>query len=348
MPWHRACKGAAPVNLPSWAPRLATLQTDRHIPTMKKLLCVGFALSLAAAANAGSPFSKGDVFAGQYGIIQQYSHTGTLLSTLNPASGTYMTGMAFDSAGTLYATAFSTGTLHRFDVNGNLLAPNPWVTNDSGADNESIVFGSSGNFYVGQADGTRDVIKRDASGGFLARYDVATDGRGSDWIDLAADQHTLFYTSEGRLVKRYDVATSTQLPDFTTLPGSGYAFALRLLGDGGLLVADTSDVKRLDAAGNVIQTYTPSGSNNLFALNLDPNGTSFWTADITNGKVYEYDIASGALQTSFDTGAPVYGLAVYGEITQAREVPDTGATALLFALGLGALAAGRSRVARQR
>ncbi|MDX1670055.1 MAG: hypothetical protein R3194_11600, partial [Limnobacter sp.] len=38
-----------------------------------------------------------------------------------------------------------------------------------------------------------------------SQFDVATDDRGSDWIDLAADQCTMYYTSEGTLVKRFDV-----------------------------------------------------------------------------------------------------------------------------------------------
>ena len=88
-------------------------------------------------------------------------------------------------------------------------------------------------------------MKFDSAGNFLARFDVAVEDRGSDWIELAADQRTLFYTSEGDSIKRFDVVSNTQLPDFVTnaLPGFE-AFALRLLPGGGLLVSDDDDVKR--------------------------------------------------------------------------------------------------------
>ena len=40
---------------------------------------------------------------------------------------------------------------------------------------------------------------------------------------------------------------------------------------------------RLDSSGNVAQTYLASNydSSFLFALNLDPDGETFWTADLT-------------------------------------------------------------------
>jgi hypothetical protein len=163
------------------------------------------------------------------------------------------------------------------------------------------------------------VLKFDPSGNLLATFSPATEDRGTDWIDLAADQCTLFYTSEGLLVKRFDVCTNTQLTDFNTapLPGSN-AYAHRILPSGGLLVADTSVVVRLDASGNQIQTYTLPGSSVLFAINLDPDGTSFWTADLLSGEVFKVDIASGTVLTQWSGVAAGFtaagGLAVKGEI----------------------------------
>jgi len=59
----------------------------------------------------------------------------------------------------------------------------------------------------------------------------------------------------------------------------------------------------------------------LFALNLDPDGTSFWTGDLGgDNKVFRVDIASGAVLTSFNTlqagDNTLGGLTVFGEITQ--------------------------------
>jgi sugar lactone lactonase YvrE len=258
------------------------------------------------------------------------------------------TGSAFDAAGNFYVTSFGLSNMSRFDNSGGLLAPSPFVTNDSGSDNESIVFDASGNMYIGQADGTRDVIKRDSAGNFLARYDVATDDRGSDWIDLAADQHTLYYTSEGRRILRYDLATSTQLTDFATLPGSGTAFALRILSDGGVLVADTLELKRLDSTGAVVKTYDTAGEDFFFAMNLDPDGTSFWTAGYSTGMIYRFDIATGTLLTSFDSSkfTTLAGLSVYGEITEGGpggRIPEPGSIALVALGGLGLLFGARRR-----
>ncbi|WJW76311.1 hypothetical protein QVG61_04245 [Thiohalobacter sp. IOR34] len=276
------------------------------------------AMLLSAMGTAQAvPFQLGDVFAATGSGNIQHWRSGSLLATYSTGQGGYTTGMAFDSTGNLYVTNFSAGNVTRFDNTGSVLPPNPFVTNDSSSSNESIVFDAAGNFYIGQADGTADVMKYAADGTFLGRYDVATEGRGSDWIDLAADQKTLFYTSEGRYIKRYDVAADVQLADFANL-GGGTAYALRLLGDGGLLVADSADIKRLDAAGNVIQTYDMAGQDNWFALNLDPDGKTFWSGDLGSGKFAQFDIASSALLGSYDTGCGSYclaGLTVYGEIT---------------------------------
>ena len=209
------------------------------------------------------------------------------------------------------------------------------------------MFDQTGNTYIGQADGSQDIIKRDASGAFLQRFNVATEGRGSDWIDLASDPTTMFYTSEGRTVKRYDVSTDTQLTDFATLSGFGTAFALRLLADGGLLVADAGNIKRLDAAGTEIQTYDVAGVDGWFALNLDPDGTSFWSGDVIFGTFHKFDIATGNLLASKSSGASSFslgGLAVFGEPTQGGppQAPEPS-TLAVFGLGLAGMVILRRR-----
>ncbi|WP_207061789.1 PEP-CTERM sorting domain-containing protein [Motiliproteus sp. SC1-56] len=299
-------------------------------------------LLLGTGAAQAVPFQFGDVFAATGSGSVQHWRPGTgLLSTYSDGQGGFTTGMAFDTAGDLYMTNFSASNVSRFNSSGALQGT--WAANDPGAANESILFDASGNAYIGQADGTRDIIKRAADGSFIARYDVATEGRGSDWIDLAADQTTMYYTSEGRSILRYDVGTNTQLANFATLSGGGTAFALRLLSDGGLLVADSSDIKRLDSTGATIQTYDVAGHNGWFALNLDPDASSFWSGDFGTGQFHQFDIASGALLNSFNTGvgsSRLFGLAVFGEITQGggtRDEPrvDVPEPATLFLFGLG-------------
>ena len=144
--------------------------------------------------------------------------------------------------------------------------------------------------------------------------------KGTDWLDLASDQKTMFYTSEGGRIMRLDVSgTGTQLGDFADIGGT--SFALRLLppgdGSGGLLVANSSDIKRLDGAGNIVQTYDAPGEDSWFALNLDPNGKSFWAGDFSTGDFFRFNIATGAIEVGpINTGTgsgTLFGLCVKGE-----------------------------------
>jgi uncharacterized repeat protein (TIGR01451 family) len=288
-----------------------------------------------AGALAAATFGKGDVFVGvSGGQTQWHNPDGSLVKTLDDTTGSFTTGMAFDSSGNLYVTDFSgggehhngarpagpkvrggggVGTVSVFDDTGKLTG-----TFGSGyANPESILFDKSGNAYVGNAGGDF-VLKFNGSGNLLDTFTMATEDRGTDWIDLAADQCTLFYTSEGHLVKRFNVCTNKQLSDFASGLGGSAAYALRLLPSGGALVADSQTIVRLDSGGNVIKSYDATGEDSWFALNLDPDGTSFWSADFGTGDVKKFNIASGNVLESFNTGTggdTVFGLGVFGEIT---------------------------------
>jgi streptogramin lyase len=271
---------------------------------------------------SNEPFEKGDVFAAVgNGQVQHYDSLGNLLGTLiTSPTGGFTTGMATDSAGNLYVTNFQEDFVSKFTGPGVPHTHSVAFTTDPASSVESILFDKVGNIYVGQADGTKDILKYDAAGNFLMRYDVAVEDRGSDWIDLDADQQTMYYTSEGTTVKRYDVVNNIQLTDFATgLPGTD-AYALRLIpaaAGGGMLIANTELIVRLDASGNVIQTYDVPGEDGWFALNLDPDLSSFWSADFGTDNFYKFDIASGnILLGPINTGTGVvsfFGLAVFGE-----------------------------------
>jgi len=302
---------------------LFTLSGKRRLPgailALIAIAIVVTAMSAGTAPAAGPAYVIGDVFAGVGGgQVQQFSNTGTLKRTLTGAPSQFTTGMAFDAAGNLYSTTFFSNAVSKYDNSGTFVG-----TFGSGYSvfPESIVRDAAGNFYVGQADGQGDVLKFDSTGLQLKFFDVAREARGSDWIDLAADQCTLFYTSEGYRVMRYDVCTDTQLADFATLP-TGQAFALRIRPNGDVMVATsagaTSVVYRLNSTGAVVQSYTLAPAQ-LFALNLDPDGTSFWTGDLQTGQIFRLDIATGATITQFfstiNPDAALGGLAVFGEIT---------------------------------
>ncbi len=149
---------------------------------------------------------------------------------------------------------------------------------------------------------------------------LPTGTRGTDWIELSANQCTLYYTSEDTTVRRYNVCTRSPLPDFATGLTAPYCYALRLRPNGELMVACQEAVHRLSAQGANLRTYTrqsigETDAAGLFALNLDPDGTSFWTAGLNSGSVFRVDIASGAVLASFNSGpGGVGGLAVYDEL----------------------------------
>ena len=253
------------------------------------------------------------------GLVGVFKSDGTFLGAINTGQ-IQDAGLAFDATGNLYVTSFNTPTgVVKFDTNGKLVGP--FGTGYSG-NPESIVFSHAGNVFVGEAqnpDPTNPapvpVIELDATGNLLATFNVARQDRGSDWVDLLQDQKTLLYTSEGTSVKSFDISKNQQNADFATnLPGSS-AFALRQLPDGTVLVADSTAALRLTSGGAIETTYTPNpASQGIFALNLDPDGTSFWTADLSTGVIYRFDIASGKQLTNFTAPSLfVSGLAILGE-----------------------------------
>src|SRR3989442_5642826 len=236
--------------------------------------------------------------------------------------------MTFDNSGNLYVTDFSFSNVSKFDHNGILLGAFGTGYN---AHPESIVQSLSGHFFVGQADGTHQVLEFDAAGNLVGPFSPAVENRGTDWIQLLPDQKTLLYTSEGHSIKSFDLSTKKQNPDFATgLPGIA-AYAFRILPDGTVLVADTNAVLRLSTSGAVIHTYTvPNLRGTLFAINLDPNGTDFLTATLNTGMIFRINIATVEPLSSFDVGlAPgeaLPGLAIFGEKVGAPAVTLSSAS----------------------
>jgi hypothetical protein len=280
------------------------------------------------SAEASTVWDIGDVFAGtSASTYDVYTNAGVFKETITQAPLNLASGCAFNpSLDKLYTTNFNTEVVVFNDASPHSIVQTIDTGAQGGDGAESVVFDKLGNFYVGHALGNEDIQKFDATGAFLDQYDVPVEAMGSDWIDLSSDQTTMFYTSEGRKIMRWDVGADAPHPngDFATLPSDGgEAFALRLLppgdGSGGLLVADTFEIKRLNAAGSVVQTYDVPGDNYWFALNRDPlNGQSFWSADTRAGVFYRFNIISGNVEVgpiSAVSGARLYGLCVKGELT---------------------------------
>ncbi len=262
--------------------------------------------------------------------IRRYTTDGMFIDTWDdrmPLStlGDIVTGMCFAPGGEVLATRFAWPNAIVYSRLGAILNEN-FGNPLNLADHESCVFDLVGNVYIGIAgangapDSSVPVRKFDHYGNLLDTFVLPTGTRGTDWIDLAGDQCTLYYTSEDTSVRRYNVCTHTALPVFATGLTPPYCYALRLRSNRELMVACQDAVHRLSPQGANLKTYTrqsigETDANGLFAMNLDPDGNSFWTAGLTSGNVYHVDIASGAVLGSFNSGpGGVAGLAVYDEL----------------------------------
>jgi hypothetical protein len=293
----------------------------------------------AEAVTLGNPssrrFQAGDLFVSMAGgKIKQFDADGNLVAVLDPKlAGNPLGGggMCFDGNSNLYATQFAAGTLSKFDVTGKLISTT--FGTGYGAQPESCVTDAANNLYVGQANAiagfpARIQKRNGVTAALMDVYTATQTDRGTDWVELKADARTLLYTSEGAEILAYDIVSKTQRPNFIDgLPQP--CFALRVRQNGQVMVACQSAAYLLTSGGAITHTYTvtdvgetdPSG---LFALNLDSDGTSFWTAGYGSGKVYKVDINSGSVLASFQTDPfpyfgfgttkAVVGLAVYGEI----------------------------------
>jgi hypothetical protein len=308
------------------APYAVTWQTTTAANGAHALTAVardaGGNTATAAAVNvtvSNAGFASGDVFVAIVdGTVQWRSPNGTLRGTLTSAHDGQASSAAFDAAGRLYvphwwgrAQGAPGNAVVRFDGSGSFLGPfgSGYSSNPS-----SITFDGAGNVYVGQADDSGDILKFGPSGNLLAAFNVAVGNRGTDHIDLGADGCTMFYASRTQDVLRYDVCTGAQLPVFNTQPLPGEAaYHIRVLPDGGLLVADSHLIVRLDAAGHQIQTYFAPGESNYWGgVDIVGDGT-FWATNAFNGNVYRFNLETGAILGGFNTGTgnmTVAGVAV--------------------------------------
>jgi uncharacterized repeat protein (TIGR01451 family) len=275
-------------------------------------------------AAAPPPWVSGDVFVSvSNGAYQVYSNSGTLKETINDGQSGVTTGCAFDpEQANLFTTNWSRDQVEVYS-NATHALVNRFTS--SASVNESVVFARDGSFYVSHSGGSFGIDHYSAAQTLIAHLAA---GVRTDWMDLSVDQSTMFFTDESTVIHRWDVAHNAPLPDFATLP-PGNGFGLRLLppgdGTGGLLVADGGNDYRLNGAGAIVQTYNlpGGGQNGWFGLNLDPNGTSFWSGSVPNANFARFNIATGAVEVGpISTGAGtfnVFGICLKGEPTAAFE-----------------------------
>lgn len=282
-----------------------------------------FVFPTTPAESMGATFAPGDLFVSvtvlapldivgnvAAGQVQWRSSDGTLNRVLNSEVPGTAEGMGFDAARNLYLTHWCVdqtcvlgNTVERFDSSG---VSQGAVGSGYDCNPHAIVFDAAGNAYVGQADCTGAILKFEPGNGTPVAFAVAPENRGSFWIDLAADGCTVMYTSWGPNVKRFNVCTGVQRPNFNVapLPG-GEGQDLRVLPDGGVLVSSGQVIARLNASGALVQTYgVTTGEPTLWGgLELVGDGT-FWAGNFYSSNVYRFDLATGAVRASFNTGTP--------------------------------------------
>lgn len=322
------------------------------------------AANTANAAACSTPYVMGDVFAAAgFGTYDVFTPAGGLVCTLFDGHNTYTaTGSGFDSAGNFYVTNFSESVVSKFNNSGGLVATTfmsgPGLNTES-IDNQSNGF-YAGTSLVGGPSGSAIDQFNTATGALIHSFSVVPGNsrNGTDWVDTYnPTTGQVIYDGEGTAIKSAILnsnGTVTQLTDFNAGKTGqlNYIYALRTIPSGtfagDVLVADSTDAKLLDSTGSVIKTYTlPGVGSGVFALNLDPNGTDFWTGDFSNSKVWEVNIATGAIDEMWNTGngaSTLYGLAVFGEIQSGGTTPEPTSLALL---GTGLAAFGLLRRRRK-
>ena len=291
---------------------------------------VAVALSASAVwGRATRAWVDGDIVAGiEEGVYEVYDNTGAFVETISDTTSfSASAGCAFTPSPhlSLYGTGYTLapGIPGRIPIYTNDVPHSTPVSIVPGTVPNrpfSIVFNDAGHFFVGSVSQT--IEEYDAAGANVASH-VMNPGSGATYLDLTADQHTLF-TAGGRRIMRFDLLSDTQLADFGPgLPpiSSGEAVGLRLLPDGGLLVADTEDVKRLDNTGAVVQRYRVPGETGQWqTLSLDPDGLTFWSGTHFTHNIYRFSIEGGGPPLDvIHTGGLVHsGLCIRGELGAAR------------------------------
>lgn len=313
---------------------------------------------LTAQNNSTNPppdWVNGDVFVGVGNGSYQVWHstnptsgspTYQLVNTISDsAPGTGATnGCGFDLAYRFFGTNSALNLVDRYAVDNEHPIPEQLSPGNAATFAQSVAFDGAANLYIGFSSAqngsgiiekwTKDTTPGDANFGQFVQTDtfsVPVDGsQGPGWIDLAADGHTLFYTSQGPTIRTFDTSNRTS-GIYATLTTKGTnLFALRILapgdGSGGVLVAAQSNVLLVNSAG-VVTKLGFGKEKNLQALSLDSSAPNrAWVGDASSNDFILFDYVAKTNIQSFNTGkgtGPLGGVCVDGSFS-AAEVKQRG------------------------
>jgi hypothetical protein len=295
----------------------------------------------------------GDIAVSFDGVVRIYGNADGLEKGDLTFPSTTAGGLGFDSELNLFVTNTDTNAspppanqnhVVRFSAD----AAHTMSTINTQASPRSIAFSGNNTLYVA-SPGNPATVRRysynsqtkqfSLSGQFTAPTDAST----CIGIDLAPDQSTLYYVSGGRNVRTVanahsvtGSATATALTP--NLPNPGTACGIRLLPPvdarstsprvasaivGGMLIADARNIKRLDSANAVVQTYNAgSGQDsqkNWVDVALDPSAFHFSAVDAGFSRLARFAL-SGATPFVVDLPAVPRGVSYNGELRAAQTI----------------------------
>ncbi|MCA1596956.1 MAG: hypothetical protein LC772_11105, partial [Chloroflexi bacterium] len=315
-----------------------------------------YRVALPHDVRAAASFAPGDIFVSTDNGVRWLHPDGTIQGTIRQPMDTPR-GLALNAAGELFVTDVSNLSHYhivKFDGSGSYVggfAPGsgPEAPYDIRFDKSGNIYAPIATYTSTPAPASKSILKFDAQGTPVGSF-VLPDWGGGRFIDLAADQCTMYYLVSTHKFERYNVCRNLPESDFGTnlytldSASFGQPEGFRLLPDGGMMVADFQFIYRLDANGQVTKTYTVTPAQDTSCqgpaaarcphsdwvwISLDPDGTSFWSSDQTQSdtprnNIFKFDIATGNILSQLNSypqsgsGRDVsFGLAVNGELTAA-------------------------------
>lgn len=293
--------------------------TMAGIARLALVLFIGGAAVLAAkpAEAIHHVFAPGDVFVAlRSGQVQWHHPDGTLNAILTGAIQGKVEGLGHDTSGNLYVSHYCADlsicrTGNAFEK-FNTLGVSQGQFGSGYCLPFSILFDGSGRAYVGQSD-CDGILELNAAGELQRSFAPEPENQGAVWIDLGNDGCTMFYTSRGQSVKRFNVCTNEQIPNLYTLPGTDVLNQLHVLPDGDVLVASDDEILRISPFGSVVQSYDVAGEFRLWYGVAPVGDGTFWASNYGTSNVYRFHLETGEVLGGFNTGTPtttVKGLAV--------------------------------------